>query len=91
MGKDYIKDGDHFQRKHLEKKRDIVPVALNPEEREILDACKLLIEQSKDSTALKTLAFIGAKVIHSSETKYIIEVLFKNKRNNKRLGIAEFE
>lgn len=73
------------------KKRDIFTISLNMDERELLNQCKLVLEQPKDSTALKTLAWIGAKVIHEEKIAYILGTLFKNKRNNKRLGIMEFE
>jgi len=68
------------------EKPDTFTIRLNMEERGLLNQCKGLIEQSKDSTALKTLAWIGAKVIHEEKTKYIIDTLFKNKRNNERTG-----
>ena len=75
----------------ISDKPDTFTIRLNKDERSILNECKSIIEQPKDSTALKTLALIGYKCITSEETKYIINVLFKNKRNNDRLGIAEFE
>lgn len=80
-------------RKYNEEKHkdDVFSVKLNREQRELLNRCKLQIEQTKDSTALKTLAFIGAKVILSEPTDYIIKILFKNKRNNERLGIPDFD
>jgi hypothetical protein len=87
---DYM-NNDSFMRKNLEKKKDTFNVHVNEEERELLNACKLIIEQQKDSTALKTLAWIGAKVLHEDKTKYLIGILFKNKRNNKRLGIVDFD
>jgi hypothetical protein len=77
-----------FVRYHEEKKQDCFPVYLNEEERKLLDACKKLIEQPKDSTALKILAWIGAKHIEGPETRYLIETLFKNKRKNQRLGVT---
>lgn len=80
-----------FIRYHEEKKVDSFSVRLNAEERELLNACKRVIEQPKDSTALKTLAWIGAKVVHEPKTAYIIETLFKNKRNNERSGIHIIE
>ena len=80
-----------FVRYHEKKKLDSFSVRLNPEERALLNICKKIIEQPKDSTALKTLAWIGAKVIHEQKTAYIIDTLFKNKRKNSRLGLAEFE
>lgn len=84
-----------FEAQKLEEDREqdklIFTCKLNKEERAILDQCKILLEQPKDSTALKTLAWIGAKVIHEEKTLFIITTLFKNKGNNKRLGIVEWE
>ena len=80
-----------FVRYHEEKAVDSFTVRLNEEERALLNICKKIIEQPKDSTALKTLAWIGAKVVHEPKTAYIIETLFKNKRKNDRLGIPSIE
>ena len=80
-----------FQRYSEEKKRDNITVSLNPKERETLNASKLIIEQPKDSTAFKTLAWIGANVIQDKNMRYVISTLFKNKRNNERLGIVDFD
>ena len=79
-----------FVRYNEEKTRDIVPVALNVLEREELNACKKVLNQEKDSTALKQLARIGAKVLQEEKTDYIIRAIYDNKRKNKRLGINEF-
>jgi hypothetical protein len=79
---------------HLEEgtiKRDIFTVSLNKKEREELNKSKIILEQTKDSTALKQLAWIGAKVIHEEKVSYILASIFKNKRNNERLGIVDFE
>lgn len=80
-----------FTRYNEEKKVDSFSVRLNDEERTILNNCKKLIEQPKDSTALKTLAWLGAKTLHEDKTKYLLETVFKNKRKNYRIGITEFE
>jgi len=80
-----------FQRYNEEKKVDSFSVRLNDEERLLLVACKEILEQPKDSTALKQLAWIGAKVIQEEKVNYILSSIFKNKKNNARLGIAEFE
>lgn len=77
-----------FTRYHLgEKKADTFTVKLNQEERELLEKMKMLIEQPKDSTALKQLAWFGAKVILSPSTAYLLETVFKNRSKNSRLGI----
>jgi len=82
-----------FKRYHEEKKEDTFTVKLNKEgsERELLNKCKKILEQKKDSTSLKQLAWIGAKVLLEPKTEYILSSIFKNKRNNKRSGIADFE
>jgi len=72
-----------------EKKTDSFTVWLNPEERKILDNAKRLLEQPKDSTALKTLARLGAKLLGDDKTVFILDTVFKNKRNNKRTGLEE--
>jgi len=80
-----------FVRYHETKVRDTFTISLNDEEREIFNKCKNILEQNKDSTALKSLAWIGANVIQDKNINYILGLLFKNKRNNKRIGIADFE
>jgi len=80
-----------FVKYSQEKSRDTVNVSFNQEERETLDKVKLIIEQAKDSTALKQLAFFGAKVLEEDKTRFLLATLFKNKRNNYRAGIVDFE
>jgi hypothetical protein len=81
-----------FRSYSLEEQQDKpISVKLNTEERTLLDECKVIIEQTKDSTALKTLAWIGAKVIREEKQVYILATIFKNKRKNERLGIVDFE
>ena len=80
-----------FRKYNEEKKLDSFTVRLNPKERELLEDGKQIIEQTKDSTAIKTFAWVGIKVIHEEKYKYLLGILFKNKRNNERLGIADFE
>lgn len=80
-----------FVRQHEKKVADSFTVRLNEDERDLLEKSKEILEQSKDSTALKQLAWIGAKVIHEEKTKYILASIFKNKKNNKRLGIIDFD
>lgn len=81
-----------FTKYSLEETKDKpISVKLNEEERKLLDTCKNILEQSKDSTALKTLAWVGAKVIREEKMSYILATIFKNKRNNERIGIIDFE
>ncbi len=80
-----------FTRYHEDKKADTFTVKLNSDERKDLEDMKILLNQKKDSTAMKQLATIGAKVLLEAKTTYIINTLFKNKRKNKRIGIMEYE
>ena len=76
---------------NIKPKAEVISLKLNPAEREMLNKCKLIIEQAKDGTALKFLAWYGAKVILEDKTQYLIAGLFKNKKNNERLGILDFD
>jgi len=81
-----------FRRYNLEKKTDTFTCRLNDEERKLFNLAKNRIEQPKDSTAMKQLAWIGIKkVLHDPAAAYMIETLFKNRSKNERLGITEFE
>lgn len=72
-----------------EKKTDTFTVWLNKDERIWLNNAKKILEQPKDSTALKTLAEIGAKQLGNDTTMFILGKVFKNKRNNLRTGLQE--
>jgi hypothetical protein len=83
-----------FKRYHdgFEKKYDTFTVRLNDEERDMLDNAKRIIQQPKDSTALKQLAEIGYLfVTQDKKTAKLLEYLFGNKRRNQRTGILEVE
>ncbi len=85
----------HFKQKEVyengKKKVDIVSHRLNEYKRSVLDSSKKLLEQPKDSTALWTLAEIGANVLHDQKMGMILRTVFKNKRNNKRNNISDYE
>jgi len=72
-------------------KRETFTVSINKEERKQLNEDKKILQQSKDSTALKQLAELGHIVLHDDLTGRIAQVILQNKRRNKRLGIVEFE
>jgi len=89
-----FKGKEPFRKMHLDeegKQQDVFTIRLNKEERELLDKCKKILEQSKDSTAFKQLANIGTNVIHDKLMGGILVTVFKNKQRNKRHGIVEFE
>jgi len=83
-----------FRKMHLDeegKKQDVVTVYLNSEERELLERVKKIIEQKKDSTAIKQLMVIGANLVGGKKQAYIFSILLGNQRRNKRLGIVDYE
>ena len=83
-----------FRKMNLEEdsqEPDTFTIRLNSDERIQLEADKKLIEQTKDSTALKQLARVGSIVLHSKKEAAILDVVLGNKRRNKRLGIADFD
>lgn len=73
------------------KKVDAFTVRLNAQERAMLEQDKKILQQVKDSTALKQLAWIGSNVLHDNFTGAILELIFKNKRRNERIGIPDFD
>lgn len=66
----------------------VIPVRLNKEELGWLEADARFLEQEKISTALKQLAVIGHIAIHDPKTYQLLELVFKNRRRNKRQGIG---
>lgn len=85
-----IKDAP-FERQHEDKSRDTFTVSLNTLERVRLEDDKKILNQEKDSTALKQLSYIGSKVIHDNKIMAICQIIMSNKRKNKRLGIPSFD
>lgn len=82
--------GKHFRLQNdIEKERpDTFTVKLNKQEREEFNWAKLWLQQSKDSTALKQLAWLSIKkVLLDPSMSALRDTLFKNERNNVRLGV----
>jgi hypothetical protein len=69
----------------------VISVRLNIDERERLNSSKTVLQQSKDSTALKLLADIGYHVLHDQLTGQLIATILKNEERNKRSGVGEVE
>ena len=68
-------------------KGSIMTVRLNAEDYKMLQEVKLALNQPKDSTAVKTMFYLAYyNVIQDAQTRYLINTLFKNKRNNERTG-----
>ena len=95
MFKVVIKQTKGFVKQRLDeegKHQDTFTIRLNAEERIILDKCKKVIEQERDGTTLKQIFKVGASfVLHDQKLHTTLGILFKNKRNNKRLGIVTYE
>jgi hypothetical protein len=73
-------------------KKPILSVRLNKEEFNDLQVAKDILNQSKDSTAIKQLAKIGMfNVIHDEKMKHLLSTIFGNRRKNARIGIVDFE
>ena len=80
-----------FVRYHEKKKRDSFTVNVNKEQRAMLEWAKKKLQQTKDSTAMKQLATIGAKTLQSNLIGPTVDIVLDNKRKNLRTGIADFE
>jgi hypothetical protein len=66
----------------------VFTIRMSKEElREFEEAARFL-QQEKVSTTVKQLARLGIVVLHDPKTRYVLETVFKNKRNNERLGIS---
>lgn len=76
-----------------DKNKDVIVISLklNKEDQALLKACKSVLEQNKNGTAIKSLVHIGAKVLLDEKTSYILGAIFKNKKNNKRNNIFDFD
>lgn len=79
-----------FTKYNPEKKVDSFTVRFNPGERRQHEENKKILHQIKDSTALKQLATIGAKVIHDPKMRAYLEIILANQRKNKERGINNF-
>lgn len=66
-------------------------IKMNLEEYRELQDLKKYLQQTKDSTALKQLATIGAKVLLDDKMVAILDVCLNNYRKNTRLGIVDFD
>lgn len=80
-----------FRKYNLTKGADTFTIRMNDVERKELEEAKKILNQKRDSTAAKQLMEIGKIVLHEGLTGKILHFLFKNKKNNERLGIIDFE
>lgn len=74
-----------------ENKSDVVSVKFNTEERKEFEEWKYLLQQERDSSALKELARIGSEVLLERKFKVANQIILNNYRKNKKLGIVTFD
>ena len=91
MNNNLIQDKPFYRtRTDEEKAKDksvVMTIRLNAEELAMLQEVKVALNQPKDSTAIKTMFYLAYyNVIQDAQTRYLIQTLFKNKRNNERTG-----
>lgn len=69
--------------------RDRFQVEFNKDERDLFTNAQIYIQQSKDATAIKQLSMLGWFAISNPDKffRYLRDTLFKNERNNRRLGL----
>jgi len=72
-------------------KVDTFTVRLNKEERERLNYIKKVLRQPKDSTAVKQMFELGYNVLHEEKIVKILDTVFKNRKNNAKLGIVDYD
>lgn len=66
---------------------DVISVKLNDDWKRVIAELEEGLEQPKHSTIIKqALAIAHAKVLNDPQTSKILEIIFENKRKNKRLG-----
>ena len=80
-----------LEEERAKDKRENVSISMNKQDRLDLDRDKKVLEQTKDSTAIKQLIEIARIVLHDDKTGKIAQVIMGNRRRNKRLGVVDFE
>ncbi len=80
-----------FVKYNLDDKLDTFTVRLNKEERERLNYIKKVLRQPKDSTCMKQMFELGYNVLHDASTVALLDIVFKNRKNNAKLGIVDFD
>ena len=76
-----------FEEERAKDTGKIFTIRLNKEELENLRFSQNILQQEKQSTAIKQLAMFGIYVLQERSNRYLLEVLNNNIRKNKRIGI----
>lgn len=82
-----------FTPTRLQEERDadssrVFTIRMSKEELKEFEEAARTLQQEKISTTVKQLARLGMLVLHDQKTRYVLDTVFKNKRNNERIGIA---
>lgn len=81
-----------FVKYREEENKDIFTIRLVEEDKKWFEDAKRMIQQPKNSTALKQLAKLGyVFVLHDQKVKDLLVTVIENTRKNKRIGITESE
>jgi len=75
------------QEERDKERSKVITIRLNLEELRDLEELAKLLRQEKLGTTVKELMKLGAHVLHTPQTAYLIDTLFINEKNNKRMGI----
>jgi len=75
------------QEERDKEKSKVITIRLNIEELRDLEELAKLLRQEKLGTTIKQLMKLGSHVLHDPQTAWLVDTLFINERNNKRLGI----
>ncbi len=75
------------QEERDKEKSKVITIRLNIEELKDLEELAKLLRQEKLGTTVKQLMKLGSHVLHTPQTAWLVDTLFINERNNKRLGI----
>lgn len=75
------------QEERNKEKSKVITLRLNREELADLEVLAKLLRQEKLGTTVKQLMKLGSHVLHDTQTAWLVDTLFINERNNKRLGI----
>jgi hypothetical protein len=70
-------------------KNDSFTIWLNVDERRELEGIKAILQQPKDSTAIKQIAHYGyLNLLGRNSTAYLLRVVSRNSYNNKKTGVV---
>ena len=80
-----------YNNRELDKMEKPVPIRFNGDDWSIIEDCSNIIQQKKTSTTIKFLMKVGYKCIKDPKNEYMLTTLFKNRKNNERQNIIDFD